>query len=90
MQNDSLIAYTERQASFVDGLLPPDALNLRLSTVIELLEARLGPVVAAALSPEATDPRVPGSAISNALHSPRSGGVVLVLKPGWSLSTPGL
>ena len=30
-------------------------------------------MVAAALSPEATDPRVPGSAISNSLHSPRSG-----------------
>lgn len=73
MQDDHLTAYAERESSFVAGLLPPDALKLRLSTVLELLEARHGSAITAALSQEASDPRVPGSELSKAVRSPRSG-----------------
>ncbi len=69
MDEDAIVAYAERTTSFITGMRPQDALDLRFSAVIDALRSRYGPAVDTAMSQEATDPRVPGSGLSRSIRS---------------------
>lgn len=66
---DPIDAYAHRTTSFITGMRPQDALDLRFPAVIEILRSRYGPAVDTAMSQEATDSRVPGSGLSRSIRS---------------------
>jgi hypothetical protein len=65
-------AYTSGAASFLVGLRPQDALELPLSTVLDVLRRRFGTAIDVALSDEATDLSRPLSELPAPVRSPRA------------------
>ncbi len=68
-----IAAYIDGAVSFVPNLLPETAVELPAAEVLGILEGRLGTTLAAAVSPEHTDPERPVATLPAEIRSPVAG-----------------